>query len=221
MNKSHAALCSSSTWGRHIADVVLPETLLDVVIVRNVLEIGPGYGAATSRLSQLTNCLTAIELDEAMAADLTRKFPSVAVVPGSGANMPFTAGRFDAVVCFTMLHHVSSTSAQDALFAEARRVLAPGGVFAGSDSVASPGLRKFHGADTYVPVDPDMLPRRLAEAGFLDIQVRVTAPGERFAFSARTHPSTMHHVDQNGNRHEASAIHATTRAPGGAAAEPR
>jgi SAM-dependent methyltransferase len=51
--------------------------------------------------------------------------------------MPFADGSFTGVVAFTMLHHVSTMAAQDSLFSEARRVLRPGGVFAGFDGVDS------------------------------------------------------------------------------------
>src|SRR2546430_923022 len=98
---------------------------------------------------------------------------------GGGPGVGLGAG-----VCFTMLHHVPSVAMQDALFAEARRVLAPGGVFAGSDSIASPDLRAFHEGDTYVPVDPATLPHRLTRAGFAAARVSVTEDGHRLTFSA-------------------------------------
>jgi SAM-dependent methyltransferase len=185
MNTGHAKLCSSREWAEHIADVVLPEALDRVVLGADVLEIGPGYGATTSRLWQIVPKLTAIEIDAKLAADLAERFPVVDVIQGDGAKLPFPSDRFSAVVCFTMLHHVASKSAQGSIFAEAHRVLRPGGIFAGSDSLASRGLAAFHGDDTYVPVDPKTLPRRLRRAGFVACDVRVTAPGERFTFTAQ------------------------------------
>jgi SAM-dependent methyltransferase len=206
MNEGHAALCASPEWATHLADEVLPGVLTGVLTGvstgAEVLEIGPGYGAATAYLTRTCQRLTAVEIDERLAGRLARLFPAVTVVVGSGTELPFPAGRFATVLCFTMLHHVHSPAAQDALFAEARRVLAPGGAFAGSDSVASPNLRAFHAGDTYVPVDPDGLPDRLRAAGFTDVHVtvslsgppaatgpadepRTTPTGRRFAFSAR------------------------------------
>ena len=44
-------------------------------------------------------------------------------------------GRFSAAVCLTMLHHVPSTALQDRLFAEIHRLIRPGGVLAGQDSL--------------------------------------------------------------------------------------
>jgi SAM-dependent methyltransferase len=189
MNTGHARLCSSPEWAEHIAYVVLPEALDGLALGDDVLEIGPGYGATTSRLWQIVPKLTAIEIDPKLAADLAERFPVVDVIHGDGAKLPFASHRFSAVVCFTMLHHVASKSAQGSIFAEARRVLRPGGIFAGSDSLASRGLAAFHGRDTYVPVDPQTLPRRLRRAGFDHCGVRITAPRERFTFVARARPT--------------------------------
>jgi SAM-dependent methyltransferase len=190
MNTGHAKLCSSHEWAEYIADVVLPEALGGVVLGDDVLEIGPGYGATTSRLWQIVPRLTAIEIDPKLAADLAERFPLVNVQHGDGARLPFAPDRFSAVVCFTMLHHVASKSAQGSIFAEAQRVLRPGGIFAGSDNLASRGLAAFHGDDTYVPVDPRTLPRRLRRAGFDACDVQVTAPGERFTFTAQKRRTT-------------------------------
>jgi ubiquinone/menaquinone biosynthesis C-methylase UbiE len=51
---------------------------------------------------------------------------SVDVRSGDGAELPLPNAAFDAVVCFTMLHHVPSPEQQDRLFTEATRVLRPG-----------------------------------------------------------------------------------------------
>lgn len=136
------------------------------------MEIGPGYGATTAVLARRFERLTALEVDAGRAAALAAEFDGRAtVVPGSGAAMPFRDGEFSGVVCFTMLHHVPSAALQDDLFAEAHRVLAPGGVLAGSDSQLSLRFRLLHIGDTMVVVDADTLPDRLAGAGFTDIRV--------------------------------------------------
>ncbi|MFK8844088.1 class I SAM-dependent methyltransferase [Streptomyces sp. Ac-502] len=106
----------------------------------------------------------------------------VDVVHGDGTSMPFPDGGFDTVVCFTMLHHVPSPDQQDRLFAEARRVLRPGGVFAGCDGCASTAFRLLHLGDTYVPVPSETLPRRLRAAGFGPTEV--TLGKGRFRFRA-------------------------------------
>jgi hypothetical protein len=61
---------------------------------------------------------------------------------------------------------------QDRLFAEVAPVLQPGGTLVASDSLASDELKAHREADTYNPVDPSMLPSRLAAAGFEQVDVR-------------------------------------------------
>ena len=140
----------------------------------HVLEIGPGFGATTRVLVDLVPRLTCLEIDKDSADGLRAEFGDrVEIVHGDGASMPFEDRRFTAVVCFTMLHHVPSVRQQDRLFAEARRVLRPGGVFRGVDSQPSAWFRLLHIGDTMVTIDPGTLDGRLTEAGFTDIQVRM------------------------------------------------
>jgi len=70
-----------------------------------------------------------------------------------------------------MLHHVPTPALQDRLLAEARRVLRPGGVFAGFDGVGSFPCRLIHLGDTYTPVKPETLGQRLEAVGFTDVAV--------------------------------------------------
>jgi SAM-dependent methyltransferase len=81
-----------------------------------------------------------------------------------------------------MLHHVPTVELQDRLFAEARRVLRPAGVFAGSDSRWGPLFALAHLHDTMRLVDPDRLPARLQRAGL--VRPRVDARGDAFRFRA-------------------------------------
>ncbi|WP_221176345.1 class I SAM-dependent methyltransferase [Nocardioides marmorisolisilvae] len=138
----------------------------------HVLELGPGRGASTAWLKDRFPTLTSLELDPDLAADLAERFDDVAVIHGSATSIPFEPAAFSAVVCTTMLHHVPTADLQDRLFAEARRVLTPGGVFAGSDSLSTPVFRLAHHGDVMNVVDPEALPERLAAAGFTDIEVR-------------------------------------------------
>ena len=84
-----------------------------------------------------------------------------------------------------MLHHVPSRALQDALFAEACRVLRPGGVFRGVDSQPSLRFRMLHIGDTMVVVDPGTLPARLTAAGFDDDPDVGLMPDRRLRFTAR------------------------------------
>ncbi|HKX32990.1 MAG TPA: class I SAM-dependent methyltransferase, partial [Blastocatellia bacterium] len=129
--------------------------------------------------------LTAIEIDPSLAGSLKQRLQqtNVSVVEGDATAMPFETGSFSGAVSFTMLHHVPSLSLQDRVLAEVCRVLKPGGVFAGTDSVYSRTFHLMHLWDTMVLVEPTTFGRRLEAAGFTDVSVRVTK--RCFRFSAR------------------------------------
>ncbi len=93
----------------------------------------------------------------------------------------FDTDHFSGATCFSMLHHVPSEALQNQLFAEVARVVRPGGLFVASDSLPSDDLLAFHEGDTYVPLDPEGVPDRLARAGFADVDVRVN----EFGWAAR------------------------------------
>ncbi|MBO0804343.1 MAG: class I SAM-dependent methyltransferase [Nocardiopsaceae bacterium] len=175
MNIIHRWLCRSPKWARFAEQTLVPG-LDGIALGADVLEIGSGYGVTARPLASRCEHLTALEIDPELASGLRDRLADlgerVTVVHGDGTRLPFPPERFSAVVCFTMLHHVPSTALQDRLFAEAHRVLRPGGVFAGSDSLPSPRFRAIHLFDTCVPVAPETLPGRLASAGFTGVAVQ-------------------------------------------------
>jgi ubiquinone/menaquinone biosynthesis C-methylase UbiE len=182
VNSAHSLICSSRWWRRKVEGSLLPWALAGVNLGDEVLEIGPGLGATTAVLARRPGHLSVIELDAGYCERLRRELGErVSVVHGDAAEMPFPDGGFSGVVCFTMLHHLPSPQLQDRLLAEVARVLAPGGVFAGSDSIGTGSLFKLlHIADTLVPVDPGELPRRIERAGLRDPEVRVAGSSFRF-----------------------------------------
>jgi ubiquinone/menaquinone biosynthesis C-methylase UbiE len=173
MNENHARVCTSPEWAQHIQTAVLPALTRDIDLGERMLEIGPGPGAATGWLRTRVRTLTAIEVDEAAAALLATRYAgqNVEIVTGSAVGLAYPAASFDSVGCFTMLHHVPTLALQNVILAEACRVLRPGGVFIGSDSLASTDLHHFHADDTYNPVDPASLFSRLQTVGFANITV--------------------------------------------------
>ena len=184
VNRIHNLLCSSGWWARSVKNELLPWGLKGIDLGDDALEIGPGFGATSRVLVERPGKLTILELEEDYCERLTRELSDRAqVVQGDGTRMPFDDGRFSGAACFTMLHHIPSPELQDRLFSETFRVLRPGGVFAGTDSLPR-GLafKLIHVGDTLVLVDPDGLPGRLAAAGFED--VRVTSGSKSFRFSA-------------------------------------
>ena len=174
MNVLHQRRCSSAGWAEMVRDDLLPWALADVELGDQTLEIGPGYGATLRALVDRAGTVTAVEVDKPMAERLDRLYGDRArVIHGDGSDTGLPDKAFSSVVCFTMLHHVPTDELQDRLFAEAFRVLRPGGVFAGSDRLPSVMFRLIHIGDTYNPVRPDELRTRLGAAGFGDIHIDV------------------------------------------------
>lgn len=175
VNENHARVCTSPEWAEHIQSEILPVLTRDVELGADMLEIGPGPGAATDWLRHKVGRLTAVEIDEAAAAVLADRFAGtqVEIVTGSGTDLRYPANSFDSVGCFTMLHHVPTLALQNKILSEAFRVLRPGGALIGSDSLPSTDLHEFHAGDTYNPIDPASLLSRLQTLGFAEITVMV------------------------------------------------
>jgi ubiquinone/menaquinone biosynthesis C-methylase UbiE len=184
MNRVHNILCSSRWWDRRVEHELLPWGLKGVELGDDVLEIGPGFGATTRQMAPALPRLTALELEPHYCERLRRDLGDrVSVVHGDATALPFDDGRFSAVVCFTMLHHIPKAELQDRVFAEVARVLRCGGTFAGTDSIGVGMLFKLiHVGDVLLPIDPEGLPARLAAAGLIDDGV--ARGGRSFRFRA-------------------------------------
>lgn len=185
MNRLHRWYCRSSQWKKKLHFDILPWALKGVDLGEEVLELGPGPGLTTDWLSHRARSVTCIEVDRALASSLTSRTgnTNITVLCGDATAMALPDQVFSSAVCFTVLHHLPSPALQDKLFAEVCRVLRPGGVFAGTDSMRSLLMRLFHIGDTMVLVDPASLPPRLESVGFCDVKIEVGAG--RFRFFAR------------------------------------
>jgi SAM-dependent methyltransferase len=184
MNSNHARLCPSPEWAAYIQEEVLPSLTRDCGLGEEMLEIGPGPGAATEWLRHRVSRLTVVEIDPVAATALADRYAgtNVDVVVEDAAGLSQQGESFDAVGCFTMLHHVPARRSQGRIIAQAFRVLRPGGVLIGSDSLASDDLHAFHAGDTYNPVDPAWLVSSLQDTGFGALTVTVDGV---LMFSAR------------------------------------
>ncbi len=182
MNGVHRTICASRWWARGVEKELVPWCLNGVELGEDVLEVGPGFGATTRVLARRPGRLTALELEERYCRRLKRELgDSAVVVQGDATQLPFPDSSFSGAVCFTMLHHVPSPELQDRLLCEVARVLRPGGVFAGTDSLGHGLLFKtIHIGDTLVPVDPGELPQRLTRAGLGDVSVDTSSSSLRF-----------------------------------------
>jgi len=187
VNLLHHWLCRSARWRKTVQQRV-PWVISQADLGQNVLELGPGPGLTTGLLRLGVQRLTALEIDAKAAESLGSRLrgSNVEVVGGDATAMPFGDARFSGGASFTMLHHVPTADLQDKLLREVWRVLKPGGVFVGSDSLQSWLMRLIHMGDTLVPVDPDAIGRRLEAAGFEVLEVERNA--DAFRFHARRPP---------------------------------
>ena len=184
MNSIHRWLCNSAAWKRTLEERI-PWVLDGIELGHNVLEVGPGTGLTTNILRAYAPQITVLEIDRTLARLLRKRTPgAIRVVQGDATCMPFQDAQFSAVVSCTMLHHVPSKELQDQLLREVRRVLQPGGPFAGMDSLESFRMRLIHIRDTLVPVNPGTFRSRLEGAGFEQTSIEVSAKCFRFCAHA-------------------------------------
>jgi SAM-dependent methyltransferase len=184
MNRRHAELLGTAEWAAFLHEEVLPVVTHGVELGDDLLEIGPGPGAATQWLRHRVKRLVALELEPEAAAALGTRFAgtNVEAAVGDATALPYPNESFDTVGLFTMLHHVPTIALQNAILAGALVALRPGGILIGSDSLPSDRLHQFHEGDTYNPVEPAAFVTRLQTIGFGEVTITV---GHQLLFRAR------------------------------------
>ena len=97
MNTEHDNLCASPEWADWLRSEILPAVTAGVDLGRDLLEIGPGPGAATGWLAGRVENLTALETDSAAAARLVERCDAaIAVDTGDATEMPYPAACREA-----------------------------------------------------------------------------------------------------------------------------
>jgi SAM-dependent methyltransferase len=173
VNQNHIDFLSSPEWAQMLQTDLLPWIEAAGDLGDDVLEVGPGPGRTTDLLAERVARLTAVEVDPLLAAPLRERLAGtgVEVICADATRSGLPSDRFSAVTCFSVLHHMPSPEYQDRLFAEVSRVLRPGGVYVGQDSLDLDFIRAGHEDDTFVPVDPDRFPQRLSAVGLGDTRI--------------------------------------------------
>jgi SAM-dependent methyltransferase len=168
VNESHLQYLSSPEWARTLEAELLPWVEAAGDLGDDVLEVGPGPGLTTDLLRQRIPRITAVEMDPSLGEALSDRLAgtNVEVIVADATDAGLQAERYSAAACFSVLHHMPSAAHQDRLFAELHRVLRPGGLFVGQESLDLESIRTGHAGDTFIPVDPDHLAVRLSAAGF-------------------------------------------------------
>ena len=102
------------------------ETLLDFLGTTPVatLDVGCGTGHWLSVMAGHASVLAGVEPSAAMLAQARIAAPGAHLVRARAEALPWRDATFDRVVCVNALHHFAD---RDRFFAEARRVLKPGG----------------------------------------------------------------------------------------------
>lgn len=147
-----------------------------------VLDIGSGLGGPARTLSEAYGChVSGIDLTQAFCeaaavlSDWVGLGERVAFRQGDATDLPFADDRFDAAMT---IHVAMNIPAKDKMYAEARRVVKPGGIFAVYD------VLQGEAGDVLFPVPwarepsishlatPEEMESLLADAGFeiLDVQ---------------------------------------------------
>lgn len=182
MNERHLAYCGSPEWDDIVRNHMFPGVTQGADLGDHLLEVGPGPGLTTDVLRTLVPKLTAVEVDEALAAALGERLSgtNVTVRQADATALPFADGEFSSAICLTMLHHVPDRESQNRLLAEMARVVRRGGPVIGSDNLDSPDFRAFHEGDDCLPIDPRELPALLETAGLRDVRVETNPFAFRF-----------------------------------------
>ena len=128
MNENHAKLLGTAEWAAHLHEDILPAVIGGVDLGDDLLEIGPGPGAASEWLRHRVRRLVALELDPAATAALQDRFSgtNVEAVTGDATALRYPDASFDSVGMFTMLHHVPTRALQDKILAGGAAGTAPG-----------------------------------------------------------------------------------------------
>ncbi len=105
-----------------LIDELEVRAIRDLVVDRDVLEVGCGTGLILERLAPLARRLEGVDLSPGML--MRARARGFAVREASATELPFDTGSFDVVVSFKVLPHVERL---DEALAEMVRVTRPGG----------------------------------------------------------------------------------------------
>ncbi len=90
----------------------------------NLLDIGCGTGLFVEKYIQNGGCGTGLDISEKMVAKARRRCPGCEFMVGTGENLPFKDGSFNAVSSVLVFSYVKNPVA---MLSEVYRVLTPGG----------------------------------------------------------------------------------------------
>lgn len=106
MNEEHLRRCASAEWAEAVQKWIMPWVLDGIDLGDEVIEVGPGPGLTTDVLRAPVPRLTAVEIDQDLAASLAARLvgTNVEVLHADATHMPLRADTFTGAVCISMLH---------------------------------------------------------------------------------------------------------------------
>lgn len=104
-----------------------------------LLDLGTGSGLVSRCVRGLFNLRIAIDVSQKIIA-LNRNSFNFGLVADIN-NLPFASESFDAIVCFSVLHHLYDF---ELLVSEVSRVLKPGGIFYSDHDLEKTFSERFH-----------------------------------------------------------------------------
>jgi len=175
-----------------------------------VLSVGCGWRPGRHLFPRPTWRMTGTDLDPAPVEHLLKRGELERGVTGRAGQLPFEPGSFDVVLYRLVLHHIAYQSPLSPCFAEAARLLRPGGalvavepgrrhpVGAGLELANRAGLGTWvHGTPDDVPLAPGALLREARAAGLAPELHAVTFGWRRLTPAAQR---ALHRLDGLGSR---------------------
>jgi SAM-dependent methyltransferase len=136
-----------------------------------VLDLGAGECALSGALAGPLAAREVWAVDavpKQIWAAAERRRPRLRCLIADARNLPFSDGSFDLVVANLVLHHIEPV---DAVLAEARRLLRPGGRFAALEPSPLVGvLSHAETSENEAPIRPGAVTAALRRHGFVDVR---------------------------------------------------
>jgi SAM-dependent methyltransferase len=181
-----------------------------------VLSVGCGWDPGRHLFPRPEYRITGVELDEAVVRTLLQTGELDEGIAARAGELPFGPEQFDVVLYRLVLHHIAFQGPLGPVFAEAARLLRPGGALValepGSWHPVGLGLTlanrvglgtRIHGTPDDIPLSPRTLVEEARAAGLVPQLHAVTYGWRRLPPSAQR---AVHRLDPYGSRPRAAAF---------------
>lgn len=182
----------------------------------DVLSVGCGWDPGRHLFPRPAYRITGVELDEAVVRTLLETSEIDEGIAARAGELPFGPEQFDVVLYRLVLHHIAFQGPLGPVFAEAARLLRPGGALValepGSWHPVGLGLTlanrvglgtRIHGTPDDIPLSPRTLVEEARAAGLVPELHAVTYGWRRLPPSAQR---ALHRLDPHGSRPRAAPL---------------